>query len=274
MKGRWILAMTLAGLVLPVGAASPDHLVWAQRLVADLRPEDNSYGSRPTLVEWRGVDGASRSRNRSVCSTFITALFERAYGYGPDERLRWLGLRSPWAVDYYRAIAAGHRFRQVATVRSMAPGDLLASRQLNRTSTVTGHLMLAAARPQALGPCVADRCVYRLEVIDSSRSGHGPNDTRQGGGGVGRGTIQLQADRQGRVQAYRWSEQAGSRWRGAAQEPLIIGRFCGETCRYGSDQLRGMINSLVINKATRAEAIISNIHGNTLRAPSRTASLA
>jgi hypothetical protein len=74
MKGRWILAMTLAGLVLPVGAASPDHLVWAQRLVADLRPEDNSYGSRPTLVEWRGVDGASRSRNRSVCSTFITAL--------------------------------------------------------------------------------------------------------------------------------------------------------------------------------------------------------
>jgi hypothetical protein len=230
MRGWWSLALIVALPLLPVGATPPDHLVWAQRLVADLRAEENSYGVRPTVVQWRGVDGALRSHNHSVCSTFISALFQRAYGYGPSERRRWLGQRSPRAVDYYQAIAAGQRFRLVRTLGELAPGDLLASRQLNPTATSTGHLMLAAGRPEPVAPCVAGRCAYRLVVIDSSRSGHGPRDTRQGRGGVGRGTIQLQADRQGRVQAYRWSEQPGSRWRGALQEPLLIGRFCGQSC--------------------------------------------
>ena len=166
MRGWWSWALIVALPLLPVGATPPDHLVWAQRLVADLRAEENSYGVRPTVVQWRGVDGALRSHNHSVCSTFISALFQRAYGYGPSERRRWLGQRSPRAVDYYQAIAAGQRFRLVRTLGELAPGDLLASRQLNPTATSTGHLMLAAGRPEPVAPCVAGRCAYRLVVID------------------------------------------------------------------------------------------------------------
>lgn len=214
----------------PVATGPPPHLVWAQRLVAELLPTDNSYGSRPTLVEWRGVDGAAHSRNRSVCSSFISALFQQAYGYGPLERRRWLGRRSPRAADYHQAIARGNRFRIVSRVTQIVPGDLLATRRLEASATSSGHLMLAASHPQALGPCIGNRCIHRLVVIDSSRSGHGPGDTRRSGGGVGRGVIQLLVDRRGELLAYRWSERSGSRWRGAPLEPLLVGRFCGLAC--------------------------------------------
>ena len=62
--------LLLAALLTPAVGAAPPHLLWAERLVRDLRPEDNSYGGSPTVVQWRGVDGATRSKNRSVCSSF------------------------------------------------------------------------------------------------------------------------------------------------------------------------------------------------------------
>lgn len=214
-------------------AGVPPHLHWAERMVGDLRPQDNSYGSSPTVVQWRGVDGAVRSLNRSVCSSFVTALFRRAYGYSSEEVRRWLGRRTPQAIDYYKAIANTNRFELVPTVALIQPGDLLASRQLSPMATSTGHLMLARNRPQPSEACRGEVCIYRLQVIDSSRSGHGPNDSRRGSAGAGMGTIQLQATRPGVVLAYRWSEQPRSRWRTASEEPLLIGRFCGVECPSG-----------------------------------------
>ena len=222
--------LLLAALLTPAVSAAPPHLLWAERLVRDLRPEDNSYGGSPTVVQWRGVDGATRSKNRSVCSSFITALFRRAYGYDSDEVRRWLGRSTPKAINYYEAIGQANRFQPVRAVGLIQPGDLLASRQLNPTSTITGHTMLARSRAQPLAGCPGSVCVYRLQVIDSSRSGHGADDTRRGSSGVGMGTIQLQATRQGSVLAYRWSDLKTSRWRHATEEPLLIGRYCGQRC--------------------------------------------
>ena len=230
------LGLLLAGLLGPALSAAPPHLVWAERLVRDLRPEHNSYGGAPTVVQWRGVDGATRSQNRSVCSSFITALFHRSYGYDSDEVRRWLGRRIPKAIDYHEAITQTNRFQSVRVVWLIEPGDLLASRQLNPASTSTGHVMLARSRPQSLAGCSGSVCVYRLQVIDSSRSGHGADDTRRGASGVGIGTIQLQATRQGAVLAYRWSEQKNSRWRNASEEPLLVGRFCGQRCPSGEQR--------------------------------------
>jgi hypothetical protein len=93
--------------------------------------------------------------------------------------------------------------------------------------------MVAAARPMAVDACLQARCVFRLEVIDSSRSGHGPADTRQGKGGVGKGVIQLQTSRDGQLQAYRWSERSISRWRFPPEESLLVGRFKWQVPRDG-----------------------------------------
>jgi hypothetical protein len=77
---------------------------------------------------------------------------------------------------------------------------------------------------------------YSLAVIDSSRSGHGPKDTRiqasggWGAGGVGRGEIGLLVDRQGQIQAYSWSNLPHSRIIPQTEHSILIGRFCGADC--------------------------------------------
>ena len=225
--------MTSLALVLQLVSAlspPPAHLAWAERLLVDLLPQDNSYGSHPTVVQWRGVDGARRTLNRSVCSTFITALIRRAYGYSSDEIRHWLGATSPQAVHYYDAIARGNRFQPVLVISAVEPGDLLATRNLRPAPGSTGHLMLAAARPELVKPCDRQLCRYRLTVIDSSRSGHGPNDTRGKASGAGIGVIELQSDLAGRLNAFRWSELQRSQWRGSDAEPMLIGRFCSHGC--------------------------------------------
>lgn len=226
-----VLAVLLAQSPTDERQAPPPHLVWAERLVRDLRPQDNSYGSAPTIVQWRGVDGATRSRNRSVCSSFITALFRRAYGFRTAEIAAWFGRPRPQAIDFYQVIANANRFQQVRAVGLIEPGDLLASRYLSTNATSTGHVMLVRSRPQLTAACSGLVCVYRLQVIDASRSGHGPDDTRRGAAGVGLGTIQLQTTRQGALLAYRWSEQTRSRWRPSSEEPLLVGRLCALGCR-------------------------------------------
>ena len=221
------MTLLLAAVVIP-------HLLWAQRLIADLRPEHNSYGRHPTQVLWRGVDGALISRNRSDCSSFITALWRRAYGYGPNEMRQWLGVSAPRAMDYHGAIVEGNRFQRIERILDLQPGDLLATRYQRSRPGATGHVMVAAARPTAAGACSAVRCVFRLAVIDSSRSGHGSADTRQNQDGVGQGVIQLQTSRDGRLQGYRWSERTSSRWRLAPEEVLVVGRFMWRVPRAGA----------------------------------------
>jgi len=85
--------------------------------------------------------------------------------------------------------------------------------------------MVAADRPMAVDVCSQARCVFRLVVIDSSRSGHGPADTPPSTGGAGKGVIQLQTSRDGRFQGYRWSERSSSRWSVLSEESLLVGRF-------------------------------------------------
>ena len=201
------------------------HLLWAQRLLNHLQPADNSYGRRPTVVLWRGVDGAARSQNRSDCSSFLTALLRQAYGLDGDDIQAWLGAHAPRAVDYHRAIMRGDRFIRIHRIADLVPGDLLVSRYLNRRSGATGHMMLVAEQPRLVGRCSPSVCLFRIPVIDSARSGHGPTDRRQGKGGVGRGIIQVQTSLDGRLLTYRWSERASSRWRSTDQESLVAGRF-------------------------------------------------
>ncbi|HEY2740064.1 MAG TPA: hypothetical protein VGK45_16770, partial [Thermoanaerobaculia bacterium] len=88
MSRRLASAVLLLLLVLPfsiaVGRAADgasDHLAWARKLVAGVTPETNIYASRPTVVTWSGVNGATETRNRSVCSALVAHLFSQAYGY-------------------------------------------------------------------------------------------------------------------------------------------------------------------------------------------------
>ena len=228
-----LLLLPLLGLSLLAlaPASTPLHLVWAERLLADLQPADNRYAGPPPRLTWRGVDGADRSSNSSDCSGFVTALLRQAYGLGPADLRRWLGSASPTAARYHEAISRADGFEPVKRADAIEPGDLLAIRYTRPPlenerlegdpgRMATGHLLLAAERPRPLG---AGRLA--LVVIDSSRTGHGPEDRRGSQGGAGRGTIALAVDGAGRPIAYAWSLRSASPRLGPPRQELRIGRL-------------------------------------------------
>src|SRR4051812_7646651 len=85
MSGVCLLAAVLATFtwLSPRNAgaqALPAHLTWAESLVPNLTPENNSYNGSPTVVTWAGVGGSRRYQNRTYCATFLTALLKQGYG--------------------------------------------------------------------------------------------------------------------------------------------------------------------------------------------------
>jgi hypothetical protein len=107
-------ALCCVAAATPARAASmgDELLVWAQRLVAELAPEDNVYGSRPTYVEWSDAASGRRGRNRSVCSSFASHLLEQSFGYTVHDIDVWFGKRGPQAREYHdrrRARLRPHR---------------------------------------------------------------------------------------------------------------------------------------------------------------------
>jgi len=217
------------------GAASNSQrpeVFWAERLVEEVAPQNNLYASHPTIVQWI-EDGTSPARNRSVCSSLVAAILERAYGLAETTIGQWFGTNAPYAVDYEHTIAAGRGFTLVRKASEIQPGDVIAIAYAPG-SHPTGHVMLAdsvAHIRRATQPIVAGLSQYELTVIDSSHSGHGTHDTRLIGQtyvtGVGRGTLRLYARADGTIAGYSWSTRTVSRFYGSGEHAIVVGRYLG-----------------------------------------------
>ncbi|HEV7509797.1 MAG TPA: hypothetical protein VGS07_33300 [Thermoanaerobaculia bacterium] len=238
---RLVTAVLLSLLVLPLSgrpgfaAAGPNLLEWARRLVAGVTPETNIYASRPTIVTWTGVSGASETRNRSVCSALVAHLMMQAYGYRPADFASWLGGRFPRAAGFHDAIAAGRGFDPVLRIAEIRPGDVLAIKY-PPGSHPTGHVLLAASQPverRATEPIVPGTVQYELSVIDSSHTGHGPTDSRHYAkgkfhSGVGEGLFRLYAGPDGALTGYSWSVTKASEVYTPGERHLVIGHLNGQ----------------------------------------------
>src|SRR5215212_2664200 len=77
-------------VLVPTNVALPLHVTMARDLVAHVAPENNLYDT-PTVLQWAGVDGQTVYKNTSVCSTLITKLTMRAYGFRSTDFTRWTG---------------------------------------------------------------------------------------------------------------------------------------------------------------------------------------
>lgn len=238
---RLVTVTLLTLLLLPLAgrpsraAGDPGLLEWAHRLVNGVTPETNIYASRPTVVTWSGVNGASETRNRSVCSALVAHLMMQTYGYRAADFASWLGGRFPRAAGFHDAIVAGHGFDPVLRVSDIRPGDILAIKY-PPGSKPTGHVLLAASRPverHATEPVVAGTVQYELSVIDSSHTGHGPTDTRHYAKGkfhtgVGEGLFRLYVAPDGTLAGYSWSVTKASEEYTPDERHLVIGRLNGK----------------------------------------------
>lgn len=178
------------------------------------------------------MNGATETRNRSVCSALVAHLFMQAYGYRAADFASWLDGRFPRAAGFHDAIAAGRGFDRVTRIADIRPGDVLAIKY-PAGSKPTGHVLVAASRPvarRATEPVVAGTEQYEIEVIDSSHTGHGPTDTRHYAkgkfhSGVGEGLFRLYARPDGTLAGYSWSVTKASEVFRPDERNLVIGRL-------------------------------------------------
>lgn len=220
----------MAGTGAATVSITPPQVVWADRLVAEVAQDRNVYGSHPTIVRW-AEDGAGPAANRSVCSSFVTHVFERAYDLNGTVIRRWFGTANPKAITYAHVIESGRGFERIQTIAAIRPGDLIAI-AYPPGSGPTGHVMVADGSPMgragsaSMEPGLRQ---YELAVIDSSQSGHGFGDTRMRAGahqtGVGRGTLRLYVAPDGTIGGYSWSTRAISRFYPTGERRLVVGRF-------------------------------------------------
>jgi hypothetical protein len=220
----------VAGTDAAAVSITPPQVVWAERLVAEVAQDRNVYGSHPTIVRW-SEDGAGPATNRSVCSSFVTHVFERAYHLNGTVIRRWFGTGNPKAITYAHVIESGRGFEQIRTIAAIRPGDIIAI-AYPPGGGPTGHVMVAEGSPTARAgsaPMEPGLRQYELAVIDSSQSGHGFGDTRMRAGahqtGVGRGTLRLYVAADGMIGGYSWSTREISRFYSPDERRLVVGRF-------------------------------------------------
>jgi hypothetical protein len=141
------------------------------------------------------------------------------------------------AKTYYEAIRKEKHFKRIETVSAVKPGDIIAIRYRpgdaeNRDHN-TGHIMLVVTSPERRNPSpprVEETQQWEIRIIDQSRSGHGPADTRHRPGrkelsGLGEGVLRIYARIDGTIAGYSWSTLKNSEYHDRAERDILIGRF-------------------------------------------------
>lgn len=223
-----LLGFCLAGS----GTDEPRHLKDARLLMTDLSPKNTSYRHKDGEVVWKGENGAKANICHTDCSGFIDALLEHSYGYSEADLKKWFDSKRPTARRYVEQIKDKNGFEEIKSLKNLKPGDIIAIKYPEGDKN-TGHVMLAAsiATPRdATKPIHKGTKQWEVTVIDTSTSGHGPNDTRRTEGGeyypgLGRGILRLYIDQSGAVAGYSWSTFGNSDYHLQEERPLRIGRL-------------------------------------------------
>ena len=230
-------------------AAAPvtpdDHLPLMYDLVLDLvgaePAEERNIWASPSescQITWPGGNNPSSARTKGAC--FLTLGLVRGHGLPASIGSAWWGSSSPSSAVYYDAIEAENRFYRVDSAMDALPGDILAVKYGGDGAAVQSYVMVVSQIEFfTTTPAGLDR--YILEIVDSTRTVHGMQDTRWQGDpstinghvqGVGAGLIFIDADATtGEVVAHTWSNQgsmASSYYpnhTGPGGRSITIGRF-------------------------------------------------
>lgn len=215
---------------------APPLLAAAEELLRQVKPEHMTYKHQEPQVMW-STDPAKPAYCHTDCSGLLIALLEHCYPQRYNEAAfrRWLDARRPTARRFYDAIAAGRGFTTIEKIGDAKPGDILAAKYQSGEEN-TGHIMFVAAPPKRMEPrepLVDGTEQWEVAVLDQTRSGHGPQDTRRTAdgkfrGGLGKGVFRIYTKPDGTTAGYTWSTFRNSKYYGGEERILAIGRFAPE----------------------------------------------
>jgi hypothetical protein len=179
----------------PATSVSTQVQAAARRILANVR--DTRYQHRTLIDEKRGI-------YKLDCSGLACAILRKVARRQLSEVAIEAGKSRQRAWEFYETFADATDqgtpgWRTVGKMLDALPGDLLARRRSGfKKGESTGHVMVIDEIPVLEKPGLV-----RVVVIDSTSHPHS-NDTRLSGtDGVGRGTIWIEIDPQGRPIAWR-----------------------------------------------------------------------
>ena len=209
----------------------------ATRLQEHVNASNTDYRHKDNAVTW-----TAPWECYADCSGFVNALIGHVYHLDDAAFQQTFGHRRMYAYHYFEAIRDGRHFQQIRNAGDIRPGDLIAVQYADRSEhdDNTGHVMLVVSTPERFHPVKViepNTRQYLVTVIDCSRSPHGKDDTRAGGGpsgqgggagdypGLGRGPLRLYTDLQGAVVGYSWSPGNPKEGFDPFENPIVIGRL-------------------------------------------------
>jgi hypothetical protein len=212
--------------------SAPPHLRQAVLIAHEIDQSHNAYAHKGCFIKWKGEDGVTEYENRTDCSDFLNLLLEHTYHFTDQQMKGWTGHERPLATTWYQTISASKGFEIISQVPEIRPGDVLAVK-FPPGENDTGHIMIAAGIPQPRpesAPIEPGTRQWELDIVDSSKSGHGKNDTRRlpdgtFAHGVGEGTIRLYSNSDGTIAGYAWSVLPASTFDPANVKRIVVGRL-------------------------------------------------
>jgi hypothetical protein len=213
----------------------PAHVAWGELLVNTVLPPKNEYGSGPSYIRWAGDIGYVASENRTVCGTFVTLLFQRAYGLTSSDFTAWMNTASPDAAAYHDAIAAENGFERITHVSDVLPGDLIAIKYPTG-SEPSGHVAIVTevpSRHKMVAPIIKATLQFEVFIIDSTNTPHGSSDSRVKADGsidtgAGSGSMRLYTDPHGEIVGHAWSTGVTDGFYDQTSRHLVVGRLARE----------------------------------------------
>jgi hypothetical protein len=215
--------------------AKPAHVQAAEQIAAQISAADNEYAHKDCFIRWKGVEGNDRYANRTDCSDFLNLLLEHVYGLTPAKLHTLTGHSRPTATVWFDAVdnvKAASLLKPVANIADLRAGDLILIKYPPGEAD-TGHVMIVDAVPtqrQDSLPLIPHTQQWAVQVIDSSKSGHGPTDTRHQSDntfarGVGKGLLRLYTNPDGSVAGYAWSVVKKSKFEPMSEHAVRFARI-------------------------------------------------
>lgn len=232
MRRSIVLSLLLSAGLLHAEPA-PTLLSAAKELLQQVKPEQMEYKHKEPEVYWSS-DPAKPAYCRTDCSGLVIALLQHCYPQRYDDAAfrRWLGARRPTARRFHDAIVEQRGFTLIGKIAEAKPGDILTAKYQAGEEN-TGHVMLVAAAPKRMEPrepLIDGTDQWEVPVLDQTRSGHGPQDTRRMPdgkfrGGLGEGVFRVYTKPDGTTAGYTWSTFKNSKFHGGEDRIFAIGRF-------------------------------------------------
>lgn len=235
-----IISTLLTMQLIPIRAIAqrPVHLKFAEKVLKNIDPYENQYASKPSKLELIIEEGLMIAKARTVCATFITNILQNSYLLEKQDMIAWTGSSSPNSEAYYNLINFENGFKRITNIEDIKPGNFLVYKNPKNSSySSSGHIAIISSVPNekiSTAPVVENALQWEVEVIDSSKSGHGPNDTRkliEGGfsGGIGKGIMRLFSDYSGNIIGLSWSNYNSSTFKPIDSFPIAIGELLSPT---------------------------------------------